>query len=147
MKKQTWRRIKSQFSSKGSRYSYAEPTSTHTVPSALDVSMAPGGSSEAPAASSGLVGHVVSRIRSSRSLQNLDKATRDSYYNLRDATSSLRDKYQTALETRNAKPRSEYSELWNDDNDVYGPPGGYDDDDDYVRGGRGRQRRLQMLGL
>ena len=58
--------------------------------------------------SSGVVGGVIPRLRASKSMQNLEQITRDSYYNMRDATANLKEKYHSRLELRQARPKAEY---------------------------------------
>lgn len=51
-------------------------------------------------------------------MQNLEALTRDSYYNLRDATSHLRQRYHSRAELRQAKPKADYQEFWDEDSDM-----------------------------
>lgn len=66
-------------------------------------------------------------------MQNLDKITRDSYCNLRDATSNLKQKYHSRLELRRSRPKIDYNEFIDDDAD------------DYVE--ELRKRNMAMVGL
>ena len=60
---------------------------------------------------------VLPRIRASKSMQNLDQITRDSYFNLRDKTSNLKAIYSSRIELRAEKPSSQYDELSDDEDD------------------------------
>jgi len=51
---------------------------------------------------------ALSKIRSSKSLQNLEAITSS-------VTSNLKEKYHSRLELRHSKPSSHYEELWDDD--------------------------------
>ena len=62
-------------------------------------------------------GGVLPRIRASKSMQNLEQITRDSYFNLRDKTSNLKAIYSSRLELRAEKPSTQYDELWDEDED------------------------------
>lgn len=76
---------------------------------------------------------IPSKIRSSKSMQNLEAITRDSYYNIRDATSNLKHKYHSRVELRQAKPKSEYEEFMDEDSDM---------DEEEIR-----KQTLEMVGL
>lgn len=73
---------------------------------------------------------VLSRIRASKSMQNLDQITRDSYFNLRDKTSNLKAIYSSRLELRAEKPSSQYDELSDEDDDLGAVDAGSDSDND-----------------
>ena len=60
---------------------------------------------------------MLNRIRASKSMQNLDQITRDSYFNLRDKTSNLKDIYSSRIELRAEKPSSHYDELSDEEDD------------------------------
>lgn len=79
------------------------------------VSTAPGGSNIAETEKRG--GGVLPRIRASKSMQNLEQITRDSYFNLRDKTSNLKAIYSSRIELRAEKPSSQYDELSDDEDD------------------------------
>ena len=66
-------------------------------------------------------------------MQNLEAITRDSYYNIRDATTNLKQKYHSRVELRQAKPKSEYQEFWDEDSDM---------DEEEIR-----RQTLEMVGL
>ena len=76
---------------------------------------------------------VIPRIKASKSMQNLDRITRDSYYNLRDVTSNMKQKYHSRAELRQSKPKSEYREFWDEDEDM---------DEEEIR-----KKALMMVGL
>ena len=112
--KEGWKKFKSQiFNRNGGGNRMNNTTSYHDF---APVSTAPGGG---PAGAAGCAppapGGVIPRIRASKSMQNLEAITRDSYYNLRDATSNLKEKYHSRMELRQAKPRAEYVEFWDED--------------------------------
>ena len=73
---------------------------------------------------------VLSRIRASKSMQNLDQITRDSYFNLRDKTSNLKAIYSSRLELHAEKPSSQYDELSDEDDDLGAVDAGSDSDND-----------------
>ena len=54
---------------------------------------------------------IIPRIRGSKSMQNLDRLTRDSYYNLREVTSDIKERYHSRMELNRSKPRSNYDEF------------------------------------
>ena len=62
-------------------------------------------------------GGMLSRIRASKSMQNLDQITRDSYFNLRDKTTNLKAIYSSRIELRAEKPSSQYDELSDEDDE------------------------------
>jgi len=57
---------------------------------------------------------VIPRIRASKSMQNLEQITRDGYYNLREMKSSLKERYNSRQELRQARPTSYYAEFWDE---------------------------------
>jgi len=61
-----------------------------------------------PPNSSGTRTGALSRIKSSKSLQNLEAITSS-------VTSNLKEKYHSRLELRQSKPSTHYEELWDDD--------------------------------
>ena len=60
---------------------------------------------------------VIPRIRASKSMQNLEQMTRDSYHNLRDMSANIKQKYNSRVELRYSKPTARYGELCDDDDD------------------------------
>ena len=78
------------------------------------VSTAPGGSNYAETERHG---GVLPRIRASKSMQNLEQITRDSYFNLRDKTNNLKAIYSSRIELRAEKPLSQYDELSDEEDD------------------------------
>ncbi len=72
-----------------------------------EVSTTPGG-----------VTSVLPKLRASKSMQNLEQITRDSIYNLKDATSNLRQKYNSRMELRQRSQM--YSEFWDEDDYEHG---------------------------
>jgi len=56
---------------------------------------------------------TMSKLRASKSMQNLEQITRDSFYNLKDLSSNLRQKYNSRMELRQQSQM--YNELWDDD--------------------------------
>ena len=66
---------------------------------------------------------TMSKLRASKSMQNLEQITRDSFYNLKDLSSNLRQKYNSRMELRQQSQM--YNELW-DDEEV-------DSDDEYYQ--------------
>ena len=88
----------------GSKHSSMMPP---TIPSA--VSTAPDGGNTATG--------VIPRIRASKSMQSLEQLTRDGYFSFRDATSNLKERYHSRAELRQAKPKSNYELLWDEDLD------------------------------
>ena len=136
LKKNGWKRLKRQLFGRRRR-TYKKGTNVHydevsTSPDGQNVSSVPSYDAAAAAAAdyypdpsklgSAEMG-VIPRIRSSKSMQNLEQITRGSYLNLRDATANLRHKYHSRLEVRETRPRSVYQELDGDGSD-------YDEDDD-----------------
>ena len=86
--------------------------------SSYGVSTAPGGGGQNDLESDKRGGGgVLSRIRASKSMQNLDQITRDSYFNLRDKTTNLKAIYSSRIELRAEKPSSQYDELSDEDED------------------------------
>jgi len=83
--------------------------------SSYGVSTAPGGSNGTETEKRGY--GVLNRIRASKSMQNLDQITRDSYFNLRDKTSNLKAIYSSRIELRAEKPSSHYDELSDEEDD------------------------------
>lgn len=84
--------------------------------SSYGVSTAPsGGSNNLESDKRG--GGMLSRIRASKSMQNLDQITRDSYFNIRDKTTNLKAIYSSRIELRAEKPSSQYDELSDEDED------------------------------
>jgi len=57
----------------------------------------------------------ISKLRASKSMQNLEQITRDSLYNLKDISSNLKQKYNSRMELRQQSQM--YNELWDDDAD------------------------------
>jgi len=84
--------------------------------SSYGVSTAPGGGSN-NLESDKRGGGMLSRIRASKSMQNLDQITRDSYFNIRDKTTNLKAIYSSRIELRAEKPSSQYDELSDEDED------------------------------
>jgi hypothetical protein len=114
--KEGWKRFKSQILRRGGSGSN-RMNGTTSYNDFGPVSTAPSGDPTPSSAEAAAANGVMSRIRSSKSLQNLDSITRDSYYNLRGATSNLREKYHSRLELRQAKPKADYAELWDEDDE------------------------------
>lgn len=56
---------------------------------------------------------TMSKLRASKSMQNLEQITRDSFYNLKDISSNLRQKYNSRMELRQQSQM--YNELWDDE--------------------------------
>ena len=83
--------------------------------SSYGVSTAPGGSNHMDPEKRG--GGMLPRIRASKSMQNLEQITRDSYFNLRDKTTNLKAIYSSRIELRAEKPSCQYDELSDDDED------------------------------
>ncbi len=135
MKKDGWRQLKCQLFGRrrrayknGSNVHYGEVSTSPdglkaTTPSGLSDPCKLGGSS---ASSSSLsLSKGVGKIRSTRSMQNLEQATRGSYLNLRDLTSEWRQRCHSRTELREGRPRSVYQAL--DDGDDDGHHDEYDD--------------------
>ena len=61
-----------------------------------------------------IAGGVIPRIRASKSMQNLEAITRDSYYGLREMKTSLKEKYNSRQELRQGRPKSHYYEFWDE---------------------------------
>ena len=62
----------------------------------------------------------MTKLRASKSMQNLEQITRDSFYNLKDISSNLRQKYNSRMELRQQSQM--YNELWDEnenDDDLY----------------------------
>ncbi len=127
LKKDGWRQLKSQLLGKrrkrvyyksGSNVAYGEVVSTS--PDGVCADPCPPSSTSMPPDPSRL-GSVLPKIRSSRSMQNLEQATRGSYLNLRDLTAEWKHKYHSRSELRESRSRSVYQAL---------DHGGEDDDDD-----------------
>ena len=57
----------------------------------------------------------ISKLRASKSMQNLEQITRDSLYNLKDISTNLKQKYNSRMELRQQSQM--YNELWDDDAD------------------------------
>ena len=65
-------------------------------------------------------GITMTKLRASKSMQNLEQITRDSFYNLKDLSSNLRQKYNSRMELRQQSQM--YNELWDEnenDDDLY----------------------------
>ncbi len=112
LKKDGWKRLKSQLFRKkrvyksGSNVNYDEVSTSPNGP----VDMTPSGLPE-PSKLGQQSSSSLRAIRSSRSMQNLEQITRESYFNLRDATNSWKQKYHSRAELREGRPRSVYQEL------------------------------------
>lgn len=138
IKRQSWQRFKSSFSSKSnchppSSVSYGDfSCAVSSNPAAPASASADPSANPDPTAKSG-GGGVMSKIRSSKSMQNLEALTADSYYNLRDVTTNLKEKYHSRVELNRGKPKTEYNELWDEESDM---------DEDEIR-----MRTLEMVGL
>jgi len=85
--------------------------------SSYGVSTAPGGSNCMDPEKRG--GGMLPRIRASKSMQNLEQITRDSYFNLRDKTTNLKAIYSSRVELRAEKPSSQYDELSDEEDDEH----------------------------
>ena len=142
MKQQSLKKLsswKSQFSSLTSGGSRKSTHTQTTINDLYNVSTAPDGSGAK-------TGGVLPRIRASKSMQNLEQITRDSYYNLRDISTNLKQKYNSRLELRQAKPATQYDELWDEDDSDY-------DDEmsghtyEQLRKENHRRKVLEMVGL
>eukprot|EP00095_Tigriopus_kingsejongensis_P007275 snap_masked-scaffold144_size312663-processed-gene-2.8 protein:Tk07275 transcript:snap_masked-scaffold144_size312663-processed-gene-2.8-mRNA-1 annotation:"ferrochelatase" len=161
MKRQSWQRIKEQFSvlRKGpivhqqngaarngsnmpfpvSSFSYGDFTSISTAPNGMPTESIrdPYESQQAcgqTAANSGRsLSAVIPKIRSTKSMQNLEQITRDGYYNIRGVTTNLREKYHSRAELNKGRPKADYNEFWDEDSDM--------DEEDI------RRQTLEMVGL
>ena len=140
IKRQSWQRFKSTFSSKShnqghppSSVSYGDFTSAVSSDPAADPAAGGSRNPEPTSTSGSKSGGMMSKIRSSKSMQNLEALTADSYYNLRDVTSNLKEKYHSRVELNRGKPKAEYNELWDEESDM---------DEDEIR-----LRTLEMVGL
>ena len=60
-------------------------------------------------------GLTITKLRASKSMQNLEQITRDSLYNLKDISQNLRQKYNSKMELRHQSQM--YNELWDDDDE------------------------------
>ncbi len=113
--KEGWKRFKSQImrggGGGGGSKSRMHGTTSYNDFGPSAVSTAPGGQQQQQQQRNG----VIPRLRSSKSLQNLEAITRDSYYNLRDATTNLKEKYHSRMELRQARPKTDYVEFWDED--------------------------------
>ena len=58
---------------------------------------------------------LVSKLRASKSMQNLEQITRDSLYNLKNISSNLKQKYNSRMELRQQSQM--YNKLWDNDAD------------------------------
>merc|ERR1712029_751953 len=58
---------------------------------------------------------TISKLRASKSMQNLEQITRDSLYNLKDISSNLKQKYNSKMELRHQSQM--YNELWDDEDE------------------------------
>ena len=72
------------------------------------------------AATASEVSHVpnglsLSKMRAAKSMQNLEQLTRDSFYNLKDISNNLKQKYNSRMELRQQSQM--YNELWDDEDD------------------------------
>ena len=105
--------------------------------SSFGVSTAPGGSNNMESEKRG--GGMLPRIRASKSMQNLEQITRDSYFNLRDKTTNLKAIYSSRIELRAEKPSSQYDELSDEEEDEHFRSGKIDagSDSDSDSGGNG----------
>ena len=119
-------------SSTGSGAKFKSTSSTNMnfrAMSSYGVSAAPNGSTTYE--ETGKRGGVLPRIRASKSMQNLEQITRDSYFNLRDKTSNLKAIYSSRIELRAEKPSSQYDELSDEEEDDLGAvDAGSDSDND-----------------
>ena len=52
------------------------------------------------------------KLRASKSMQNLEQLTRDSFYNLKDISNNLKQRYNSRMELRQQSQM--YNELWDD---------------------------------
>ena len=113
MKKDGWRRLKSQLFRKrrtyksGSNVCYGEvstsPNGIPPVSGVPEITTTPSGLPDPSRIGEKEGGGVLSGIRSSRSMQNLDRITRESYFNLRDATAGWKQRYHSRTELREAR--------------------------------------------
>lgn len=149
IKRQSWQKIKEQFSTLKraggsanpitrngtnlphpvSSISYGDFTSISTVPNGMPANASP----VVDPISIKPVGGVIPKIRSTKSMQNLEQITRDSYYNIRDVTTNIREKYHSRVELNKGRPKTDYHEFWDEDSDM--------DEEDI------RRQTLEMVGL
>jgi len=95
-------------------------------------------------------GGVIPRIRASKSMQNLEAITRDSYYGLREMKTSLKEKYNSRQELRQGRPKSHYYEFWDEyDPDTSDVNDGCQDEDTFNQIQKYHQKRrvLELIGL
>lgn len=105
--KEGWKKFKSNIFSRGSRGgsgNSALGTDMSGAQSCNDFE----GVSTAPMPPNGNRSGALSRIRSSKSMQNLEAITSS-------VTSNLKEKYHSRLELRHSRPATHYEELWDDD--------------------------------
>ena len=55
------------------------------------------------------------KLRASKSMQNLEQLTRDSFYNLKDISNNLKQRYNSRMELRQQSQM--YNELWDSEDD------------------------------
>lgn len=60
-------------------------------------------------------GLSISKMRAAKSMQNLEQLTRDSFYNLKDISNNLKQKYSSRMELRQQSQM--YNELWDDEDE------------------------------
>jgi len=64
-------------------------------------------------------GLTISKLRASKSMQNLEQLTRDSLYNLKDISNNIKQKYNSRMELRHQNQM--YNELWDDEEEENQP--------------------------
>ena len=120
LRKHSWKKIKSQFGVKSSKKANNCPEIEGGKTGGGGGGMMPtipSGVSTAPDGGGGGASGVIPRIRASKSMQSLEQFTRDGYFSFRDATSNLKERYHSRTELRQAKPKSNYELLWDEDLD------------------------------
>ncbi len=114
IRKQSWKKFKSQFGVKAKKSETEEKANSSHQPHDVGALAEAARVSTAPDGGNGMSG-VIPRIRASKSMQSLEQLTRDGYFTFRDATSNLKERYHSRLELRQAKPKSNYELLWDED--------------------------------
>ena len=102
-----------------------KPSKTEEQAGNNEVNSQPNGTTTDPNAGSY---SMSTKLRASKSMQNLEQLTRDSFYNLKDISNNLKQRYNSRMELRQQSQM--YNELW-DDNDS--DDDGSDDQDYYHR--------------
>ncbi len=111
LRRQSWRKIKSQFSKRSST-SRKDSGSTN-MDSRLsygDLVCTDPAAADEEAKQNGQTNNM--KLKASKSMQNLEQLT---FFGLREATSSLKQLYHSRTELRDAKPKASYQELWDED--------------------------------